>query len=117
MMRRMTVLVPRNVGCEAPTVLQTSACTAVPMTTKTAAISILCFIILTRPVLLGGGVGTIKPISSLLLAQVNIVGVEVESDHISLSFERPPPQVCPVVRGEGLQVLIKVTLLLFGGNY
>ena len=43
--------------------------------------------------------------------------MEVESDHISLSFERPPPQVCPVVRGEGLQVLIKVTLLLFGGNY
>ena len=57
----------------------------------------------------GGGVGTIKPISRGLVAQVNIVGVEVESDHISLSFQSPPPQVCPIVRGEGLQVLIKVS--------
>ena len=58
--------------------------------------------------LLGGGEGAVEPISSLLLAQVNIVGVEVESDHISLSFQCPPPQVCAIVGGEGLQVLIKV---------
>ena len=60
--------------------------------------------------LLGGGtVGTVKPITILLIPQVNIVGVEVESDHISLSFQCPPPQVCPIVGGEGLQVLIKVS--------
>ena len=58
--------------------------------------------------LLGGGEGAVEPISSLLLAQVNIVGVEVESDHIPLSFQCPLPQVCPIVGGEGLQVLIKV---------
>ena len=59
----------------------------------------------------GGGVGTVKPISWLLLAQVNIVGVEVESDHISLGFQCLPPQVCPIVGGEGLQVLILKLLL------
>ena len=59
--------------------------------------------------LLGDAVATVKPISGLLVAQVNIVGVEVESDHISLSFQCPPPQVCPIVSGEGLQVLIKVS--------
>ena len=58
--------------------------------------------------LLGDAVATVKPISGLLLAQVNMVGVEVESDHISLSSQCLPPQVCPIVGGEGLQVLIKV---------
>ena len=79
------------------------------MTTQTAAISTFCFIILTvRMMLLGDGVGTVEPVPGLLLAQVHSVGVEVESGHISLSSQCPPPQVGPIVGGEGLQVLIKV---------
>ena len=59
-------------------------------------------------VLLGDGVGTVEPVADLLLAQVHSVGVEVESGHISLSSQCPPPQVGPIVGGEGLQVLIKL---------
>ena len=57
---------------------------------KNGASYIFSFIILTRLMLLGDGVGTVKPISGLLVAEVNIVGVEVESDHISPSFQCPP---------------------------
>ena len=58
--------------------------------------------------LLGDGVGTVEPVPGLLLAQVHSVGVEVESGHISLGSQCPPPQVGPIVGGEGVQVLIKV---------
>ena len=82
---------------------------AVPMTTQTAAIYISSFIILTvLMLLLGDCVGTVKPIAILLLAQVHTVGVEVESGHISPSLQCPPPQVGPIVGGEGVQVLVKV---------
>ena len=56
-------------------------------------------------VLVGSGVGTIKPVPRLLVTEVHVVGVEVESDHVPLGFQSLPHQVSPVVGVEGLEIL------------
>ena len=56
-------------------------------------------------VLAGSGVGTIKPVPWLLVTEVHVVGVEVESDHVPLGFQSLPHQVSPVVGVEGLEIL------------